>query len=77
MSAQNFHGLRGEKDPLIGRQRVEGEPKEAKGRFTIPRWEGAVELTNLPSFITMRGGGYFFMPSRAALQYLRWRMRGG
>lgn len=74
MSAQNFHGLRGEKDPLIGRQ--PGTAEAPTGRFTIPRWEGAVELTTLPSFITTRGGGYFFMPSRAALQYLHWRLAG-
>lgn len=72
MSAQNFHGLRGEKDPLIGRQ--PGDAEAPRGRFTIPRWEGAVELTTLPSFITTRGGGYFFMPSRAALQFLHWRL---
>nr|WP_245432747.1 cytochrome P450 [Mesorhizobium loti] len=75
MSAQNFHGLRGEKDPLIGRQ--PGTAEAPRGRFTIPRWEGAVELTTLPSFITTRGGGYFFMPSRAALQFLHWRLAAG
>lgn len=75
MSARNFHGLRGEKDPLIGRQ--PGSAEAPEGRFTIPRWEGAVELTTLPSFTTTRGGGYFFMPSRAALQYLRWRLNAG
>ena len=73
MSAQNFQGLRGEKDPLIGNQQIEVAGGES-GRFTIPRWEGGVELTNLPSFVTTRGGGYFFMPSRAALQYLQSRL---
>ncbi|WP_054311847.1 cytochrome P450 [Mesorhizobium sp. 1M-11] len=73
MSAQNFQGLRGEKDPLIGNQEI--DLNGSAGRFTIPRWEGGVELTNLPSFVTTRGGGYFFMPSRAALQYLQSRLK--
>ena len=72
MSAQNFQGLRGEKDPLIGNQQI--DVNGSAGRFTIPRWEGGIELTNLPSFVTTRGGGYFFMPSRAALQYLKSRL---
>lgn len=72
MSAQSFQGLRGEKDPLIGQQ--PGTAEKPKGRFTIPRWEGGIELTNLPSFVTTRGGGYFFMPSRAALRYLQSRL---
>lgn len=74
MSARNFHGLRGEKDPLIGNQDIDMNGSAA-GRFTIPRWEGGIELTNLPSFVTTRGGGYFFMPSRAALRYLKSRLK--
>jgi hypothetical protein len=27
-------------------------------------------LNGIPSFVTTRGGGYFFLPSRAALRYL-------
>jgi len=27
-------------------------------------------LTHLPRFTRVRGGGYFFLPSRAALRYL-------
>jgi hypothetical protein len=32
--------------------------------------EGQVLLHDLPSFVTTRGGGYFFMPSRSSLRYL-------
>lgn len=63
VSAPSFHGLPREKDPAIG-------ANEGKGRFTIPRWEGSVVLTGMPSFVTTRGGGYFFMPGRAALRYM-------
>jgi Dyp-type peroxidase family len=67
VSSASFHGLLAEKDPTIGAQ-VSG------GRFSIPRWEGAVVLKGMPSFVTTRGGGYFFLPSRAALRYLTTRL---
>ncbi|SMH56089.1 cytochrome P450 [Mesorhizobium australicum] len=63
VSARSFHGLAGEKDPAIG-------ANEGKGRFSIPKWEGNVVLREMPSFVTTRGGGYFFMPSRAALRFM-------
>lgn len=63
VSAPSFHGLPREKDPAIG-------ANEGKGRFTIPRWEGSVVLKDMPSFVTTRGGGYFFMPGRSALRYM-------
>ncbi|MFH1795308.1 MAG: cytochrome P450 [Pseudomonadota bacterium] len=63
VSAPSFHGLPREKDPAIG-------ANEGKGRFSIPRWEGSVVLKDMPSFVTTRGGGYFFMPGRAALRYM-------
>ena len=63
VSSGSFHGLLAEKDPTIGAQTGEG-------RFSIPRWEGAVVLKRIPNFVTTRGGGYFFMPSRSALRFL-------
>jgi Dyp-type peroxidase family len=63
VSAPSFHGLPHEKDPAIG-------ANEGKGRFSIPRWEGSVVLKDMPSFVTTRGGGYFFMPGRSALRYM-------
>ena len=62
VASPGFHGLK-EKDPAIG-------SSDEKGRFTIPRWEGNVVLEKLPNFVTTRGGGYFFMPSRSAMRYL-------
>jgi Dyp-type peroxidase family len=68
VASDTFHGLNGEKDPTIG-------SSEGKNRFTIPTWEGSVVLKNMPSFVTTRGGGYFFMPSRSAVRYLVTRLR--
>jgi Dyp-type peroxidase family len=67
VSSASFHGLLAEKDPTIGAQ-------VGEGRFSIPRWEGSVVLKGIPSFVTTRGGGYFFLPSRAALRYLITRL---
>lgn len=63
VSAGSFHGLTDEKDPTIGAH-------DGKGRFSIPSWEGGMVLDGMPRFVTTRGGGYFFMPSRSALRYL-------
>ena len=67
VSSSSFHGLLAEKDPTIAAQ-------VGEGRFSIPRWEGPVVLKGMPSFVTTRGGGYFFLPSRAALRYLVTRL---
>ena len=73
MASGSFHGLRDEKDPLIGTQKV-GARGKPRGRFALPRWEGSLALEGMPSFITTRGGGYFFLPSRAALRYMLARL---
>ncbi|WP_315927079.1 cytochrome P450 [Mesorhizobium sp. SP-1A] len=74
MSARNFNGLRDEKDPLIGNQTVD-EAGDPVGRYAIPRWEGSIALQGMPSFVTTRGGGYFFLPSKSALRYMLSRLR--
>ncbi|TIL81513.1 MAG: hypothetical protein E5Y89_08080, partial [Mesorhizobium sp.] len=63
VSSTSFQGLVGEKDPTIG-------SRTCDGRFTIPSWEGVTVLKGIPQFVTTRGGGYFFMPSKSALRYL-------
>lgn len=67
VSAPLFHGLMREKDPVIGRQ-------EAGARYTVPTLSGGVVLPPLPAFVTVRGGGYFFMPSRSALAWMASRL---
>jgi deferrochelatase/peroxidase EfeB len=63
ISSALAQGLMGAKDPTIG-------ANEGTGNFSIPVGEGQVLLRDLPSFVTTRGGGYFFMPSRSSLRYL-------
>ena len=64
MGSTRFHGLKGEADPLAGRG-LAGDDG-----FTIPTRRGPVELSPLPQFVTMRGGGYFFLPGRQLLKFL-------
>jgi Dyp-type peroxidase family len=66
VAAGSFHGLRSEKDPLIGYN--EG------GEFTVATIGGGVSIGGLKPFVTTRGGGYFFLPSRRALAYLKSRL---
>jgi Dyp-type peroxidase family len=65
IASSSFHGLSGEIDPIIGWQ----DPAKT-GIFTIPTPAGPVTLPQLDTFVTVRAGGYFFMPSRAAIYYL-------
>lgn len=64
MGSSKFHGLTSETDPIAGR----GLPG-ADG-FTIPTRRGPIGLGALPQFVTVRGGGYFFLPGRQLLNYL-------
>lgn len=64
MGSTKFHGLTGEADPIAGRGLADD------CGFTIPTRRGPVGLNGLPQFVTMRGGGYFFLPGRQLLRYL-------
>ncbi|MDH0863906.1 hypothetical protein [Mitsuaria sp. GD03876] len=64
MGSTKFHGLSAETDPIAGRGLPGGDG------FTIPTRRGPVGLKSLPQFVTVRGGGYFFLPGRQLLNYL-------
>ncbi|HTO41844.1 MAG TPA: hypothetical protein VL026_12780 [Rhizomicrobium sp.] len=64
MGSEAFHGLSGERDPLAGNKA--GCPNG----FTIPTREGPVRLASMSRFVTPRGGGYFFLPGKALLEFL-------
>lgn len=63
MNRPDFRGLRNEPDPLTA-------GRYAARDFTVPSRDGPGRLRNLPDFVTVIGGAYFFMPSRAAIRYL-------
>ncbi|MEW6640457.1 MAG: cytochrome P450 [Pseudomonadota bacterium] len=65
ISSPVFHGLTDEPDPITATA-VPGAPRV----FTIPTHAGPVILDGMQSFTAVRGGGYFFLPSRSAMRYL-------
>jgi len=58
-----FDGLQNEVDPLIGHN-------AGSGSLTVPTVQGPLCLGGLPDLVTPIGGGYFWLPSRAAIQFL-------
>jgi Dyp-type peroxidase family len=64
----SFHGLTGESDPLVD---TDGQLQD----LSLPDGRTVRRLKGIPDFVTVRGGGYFFMPSRSALYYLVDRAR--
>ncbi len=64
-----FSGMTGESDPLLGnREKIPGCP--VVGDFTMPRSDGVPRrISDVPQFVTLRGGAYFFLPSLRALRY--------
>jgi Dyp-type peroxidase family len=59
----NFQGLEWELDPIVG-------GKQGNALFTIPTPEGPLRLKGIKDFVTVRGGGYFFLPGRSAVRFL-------
>jgi Dyp-type peroxidase family len=70
MARTKFDGVTEESDPLLGnREPVQGCP--FTNTFSVPQ-DGKVRkrLMEMPQFVTVRGGAYFFMPGLRALRYL-------
>jgi deferrochelatase/peroxidase EfeB len=61
--AKSFHGLESEADPVLGRC-------SGNDVFTVPTPSGPLCLKDLRDFVTVKGGGYFFMPGRASVRWL-------
>ena len=64
-----FDGMSGEADPLLGNREPmpAGHPTDG---FTLPQPNGISRtIAGLPTFITVRGGAYFFLPGLRALRY--------
>lgn len=70
MISSKFAGLQQERDPLLAHR----EPLhngDNTDHFNRPDSAGPMQQTgHLPQFITVRGGGYFFMPGLSAIKYL-------
>ena len=54
--------LKGETDPLLGSGSSSG--------YTVPSHDGLIRLAPPPRFVTVRGGGYFFLAGRSLIGWL-------
>ncbi len=63
-----FNGLYEETDPLVG----DRQPRktEKTDSFTIPGTPIRKRIKDLPQFVVVRGGAYFFLPGIKAIEYL-------
>lgn len=59
-----FAGLYDEPDPLVANH------GNGAATFSVPADPVRLRYTSLPTFVTVRGGGYFFLPGLRALRYL-------
>ncbi len=59
-----FNGLRDEPDPLVGARHAKG------ASFTTPARPVRRRYSDVPAFVRVRGGAYFFLPGVRALRYL-------
>src|SRR5262245_9579331 len=59
----NFHELGNERDPIIGAH-------DGTFEYKIPKRPIRKTIKGLPSFTTVRGGAYFFLPGLKALRWL-------
>ena len=63
-----FKQLYSDPDPFIGVR--ENPPPDIEQKFTIPQETANKYITGLKSFVTVRGGAYFFFPSVSGIKYL-------
>ena len=64
-----FLGLFDERDPITGNH-SHPEEEHHTGTFSIPGKGLRKRYTDVPEFVTVKGGSYFFMPGIKALTYL-------
>jgi deferrochelatase/peroxidase EfeB len=70
LASAKFNGLADESDPLTG-NRLPLPSGLATDCFSQPQPNGVAQrLQPVPAFVTVRGGGYFFLPGVSALQFL-------
>lgn len=69
MMSSKFDAMTDESDPLLGNRQPVSDA--VTNIFTRPQNSGVCQsTTGLPRFTTVKGGGYFFLPSVSAIRYL-------
>jgi deferrochelatase/peroxidase EfeB len=65
-----FAGLTDQSDPLLG-NRTPINGCISTSTFAVPQESGLARcIEGVPQFVSLRGGGYFFLPSLRALRYI-------
>jgi deferrochelatase/peroxidase EfeB len=65
-----FDRLYSDKDPVVGDHCDDTEPDGKQYDFNIHRDPVRRRVRDIPRFVTVKGGGYFFMPSISTLKLL-------
>ncbi len=65
LNNEKFDGSYEDQDPIVGDQ-----TPDVGSVFTIPQHPLRRRLVGVPRFVQVRGGEYFFLPSRSALTFL-------
>jgi Dyp-type peroxidase family len=68
INSTGFDGLYEDDDPLTGDRG--GTQSHPAGAFTVQQEPVRRRVTGMPRFVTVRGGGYFFMPGISAVRYI-------
>lgn len=69
-SGTKFAGMTEQSDPLLGHRSAVPDCLSTDV-FTVPVEGGVARcITGMPQFVTVRGGGYFFLPGLRALRYI-------
>lgn len=68
INSPKFDNLYNDSDPVIGNHYSKGQ--EITNSFSVQACPVRHRVTNIPQFVTTRGGAYFFLPSMRALKYL-------
>jgi hypothetical protein len=63
LNNSDFIGQSGDRDPIVG-------ANDGTTHTVIPQKPLRRRILGLPRFVTVRGGGYFFMPGVQALHLL-------
>lgn len=69
LQSSKFDSLSGESDPLVG-SRLPLDDGSSTDEFSIQTPGAPGRISGLPTFVTVRGGGYLFLPGLRALHYL-------
>lgn len=73
INSSSFHGLEGEQDPLLSQHTI-AERRRKAGRdapkYSIPSNAGNTSLSGITEFVTLMGGGYFFLPGKQSLKFV-------